>query len=48
MHGSEDERKRSGMADSRAQTSSLSDKTEFTETEDQGAMHQMGLCWTWP
>ena len=44
MRGSEDERERSGMVDSRAETSSLSDKTEFTETEDQGAMHQMGLC----
>ena len=39
MRGSEDERERSGMVDSRAETSSLSDKTEFTETEDQGAMH---------
>ena len=42
VRGSEDERERSGMVDSRAETSSLSDKTGFTETEDQGAMHQKG------
>jgi hypothetical protein len=40
MRGSEDERERSGMVDARAETSSLSDKTEFTETKDQGATHQ--------
>ena len=46
MRGSEDERERSGMVGSTAETSGLSDKTEFTETKDQGAMHHMDMVTT--
>jgi hypothetical protein len=34
------ERERSGMVDLRAETASLGDKSEFTETKDQSRTHQ--------
>ena len=40
----ETERERS-MVDRRAETASSSDKTEFTETEDQSRTHQGGGGW---
>ena len=39
--GAKRERERSGMVDLRAETASLGDKTEFTETKDQSRTHQV-------
>ena len=50
----ERDRERSGMVDLRAEISSLSDKTEFTETKDQSRTHQSHIgtpplqAWTGP
>ena len=42
------DRERSRMVESRAETASLSDKTEFTETEDQSRTHHGSTLGTDP
>jgi hypothetical protein len=50
MRGRERDESVSDMVDLRAETSSLSDKTEFTETQGQSAPHHFPtrvLAWSW-
>ena len=43
MRGREETQRERSMVDLKAETASSSDKTEFTETEDQSRTHHKGI-----